>query len=330
MESYFDDDLSFTETSGHQPMRKAVSSPYLHRLQLRHFLLFNILPMIGTVLAIALTRWYPIGWLEISLFFMMWFTTGLGITVGFHRMLTHRSFKPSPWLRSALTIAGSMGGLGSAISWVAMHRRHHECADGPGDMHSPNLSGNDLKGRIRGFIHSHITWMIKHEYPNVNYYTPDLLRDKRIVKISRQYHSWVIIGLTIPTIIGGLVSQSWIGALNGLLWGGAVRMFAVTNAMWALNSFLHTMGSRPYKVRDFSGNSAILAILAWGEGWHHNHHAFPQSAYFGLAWYRYDLGYWLIKSFEYLGLATDIKLPSPELVASKTISPGEREKIRVN
>jgi stearoyl-CoA desaturase (Delta-9 desaturase) len=302
-------------------VRKAVDSPYLHRIQLRHFLLYNLTPFAGTLLALGLLAYRPIGAVEIGLFLLMWLVTGLGVTVGFHRLFTHRSFKPHPTISTALAIMGSMGGLGSVISWVAMHRRHHECADKPGDMHSPNMHGSDIKGRVRGFIHAHLTWMIKHEYPNVNYYTPDLLRDRTMIWISRHYQAWVLLGLAIPTVLGGLILQSWYGALMGFLWGGAVRMFMVTNAMWALNSFLHTIGSRPYKVKDHSGNSTVLSVLAWGEGWHHNHHAFPQSAWFGLAWYRFDPGYWLIKSLEALGLATDVKVPSQEMIASKLAQP---------
>lgn len=312
-------DHLFAKSSDGRIVRKAVDSPYLHRIQLRHFVLFNVLPLVGTVAALCLLYVQPIGAVEIGLFLLMWLVTGLGVTVGFHRLFTHRSFKPHRAVAYALAVMGSMGGLGSVISWVAMHRRHHECADKAGDMHSPNLHGSDLKGRVRGFIHSHFTWMIRHEYPNVNYYTPDLLRDPTLVKISRHYHAWVLLGLAIPTVLGGLLTGTWYGALTGLLWGGAVRMFMVTNAMWALNSFLHTMGSRPYKVKDHSGNSTILSVLAWGEGWHHNHHAFPQSAWFGLAWYRFDLGFWLIKLLETTGLATDVKVPSRETIEAKSV-----------
>lgn len=314
-------DHLFAKSADGKIVRKAVDSPYLHRIQLRHFVLFNILPFVGTLAALALLAYRPLSAVEIFLFFAMWLITGLGVTVGFHRLFTHRSFKPRPAVSTALAIMGSMGGLGSVISWVAMHRRHHECADRPGDMHSPNMHGTNLKGRLRGFIHAHFTWMLRHEYPNVNYYTPDLLRDKTIVRVSRHYHMWVLLGLAIPALLGGVLTQSWYGALTGLLWGGAVRMLMVTNAMWALNSFLHTMGSRPYQVKDHSGNSTLLSVLAWGEGWHHNHHAFPQSAWFGLAWYRFDPGFWLIKTFEALGLATDVKVPSPEMIAARTAQP---------
>lgn len=301
-------------------VRTAVDSPYLHRIQRRHFILFNVLPFFGTLLALVLLYWHPIGAVEISLFVAMWLLTGLGVTVGFHRLFTHRVFKAHPAVRATLAVLGSMGGLGSVISWVAMHRRHHECADKPGDMHSPNLHGQDVKGRIRGFIHAHLTWMIKHEYPNVNFYTPDLLRDVTLVKISRHYNSWVVLGLLIPAVLGGVLLQSWIGVLYGFLWGGVVRMFTVTNAMWALNSFLHTMGSHPYRVKDKSGNSTILALLAWGEGWHHNHHAFPQSAWFGLSWYRFDPGYWLIRLLEFVGLAWEVQVPSADMIATKKIA----------
>lgn len=308
----------FAKTREGKVIRTAVDSPYLHRIQKRHFILFNVLPFLGTLLALALLYRRPIGTVEIALFLTMWFLTGFGVTVGFHRMLTHRTFEAHPVVRATLVALGSMAGLGSPISWVAMHRRHHQCADKPGDMHSPNLHGTDFKGRVKGFIHAHLTWMIRHEYPNVNYYVPDLLRDKIVFRISRNYNFYILLGLAVPAAIGGILTESWMGAFLGFLWGGVVRMFAVTNAMWALNSFLHTVGSRPFKVKDRSTNSLLLAILAWGEGWHHNHHAFPRSAWFGLAWYRYDPGYWLIRSLAALGLAWNVEVPTPERIAKQS------------
>lgn len=312
-------DSAYYKDSEGRVGRKAVSSSYLHRLQRRHFLLFNVLPLVGTIAAITLLQVYPLGTAELVVAAIVWAITGLGVTVGFHRYFTHRSFKASLTLRYALAIAGSMAGLGSVISWVAMHRRHHECADREGDMHSPNLHGEGTKERLRGFLHAHILWMYRHEYPNVNYYTPDLLRDKTIVKISRAYHWWILFGLLFPALICFLITGSWIGALNGFLWGGVVRMFVVTNAMWSLNSFLHTVGSRHFKVNDHSTNNVLLALISWGEGWHHNHHAFPKSAWFGLAWYRFDPGYWLIRFFQAIGLAWDVEVPTREQLESKRI-----------
>jgi stearoyl-CoA desaturase (delta-9 desaturase) len=199
-----------------------------------------------------------------------------------------------------------------------MHRRHHQCADAAGDMHSPNLHGKTLGGRIRGFVHSHLTWMIKHEYPNIVHYTPDLLEDRAILRVSRNYMWWVGFGLALPAAIGGLATGSLVGALDGFLWGGVVRMFVVTHSIFAINSITHMFGTRRFQLRDDSRNNLALVILAWGEGWHHNHHAFPTSASFGLTWYRIDISYWFILLLKGVGLASDVKLPDREQIRSRS------------
>lgn len=297
--------------------RLTVDDEFIHRAQRRHFIQFDILPLLGTCLAIGLLFFHPIGYVEIGLFTVMWLLTGLGITAGYHRLFAHQSYKTVPAVRALLTILGSMSGRGSMISWAAMHRRHHEVADEPGDMHSPNLHGTGWKNRLRGFFHAHYTWMIQHEYPNVAHYAPDLLRDKAVLKASRRYNVWVVLGLVIPAILGGLLTQSWMGVLTGFLWGGVVRMFVVEQAMSALNSFLHTIGSHPFKLDDESRNSVLLGLFAWGEGWHNNHHAFPNSASFGLAKHRVDLGYWFILLLQALGLAWDVRVPTRDQIATR-------------
>jgi stearoyl-CoA desaturase (delta-9 desaturase) len=305
--------------------RLAIETPYLHRMQLRHFVLFNLVPAIGTVTAIAYAFVRPPTALDIGLFFAMWLVTGLGVSAGYHRLFTHRAFRAVSGVRAALGIAGSMAGLGPVISWVAMHRRHHQCADHDGDMHSPNLHGTDLKGRVRGFLHAHLSWMIRHEYPNIAHYAPDLLEDRTTRRVSRNYQTWVLLGLLIPAVIGGVARRSFIGAFTGLLWGGIVRMFVVAQSISALNSVLHSMGTRRFKLPDRSGNSAILGALIWGEGWHHNHHAFPRSASFGLAWYYIDMSYWLIELLQRFGLAWDVIVPSRDQIASRSAVSNDRQ-----
>jgi stearoyl-CoA desaturase (delta-9 desaturase) len=297
--------------------KKSIDSPYIHRLQKRHFIFYNILPIIGTIIAVSLLFYVPITWAEITVFFIMWLLTGIGVTAGYHRLFAHRCYKTTTGVRVMLGILGSMSGMGSVLSWAAMHRRHHERADRPGDMHSPNLHGNSLWERICGFCYAHISWMIKHEYPNVSHYAEDLLKDKPLVKVSRMYHYWVILGLIIPTVLGGLLTQSWMGALLGFLWGGPVRLFVVANSMWTLNSILHTFGWRPFPMKENSRNSFLLGVFVWGEGWHNNHHAFPNSASFSLRWYRPDIGYWFISTLKLIGLATDVRVPSRDRIEKR-------------
>jgi stearoyl-CoA desaturase (delta-9 desaturase) len=289
-----------------------LSSPYLHRLQRRHFLLFDILPIIGTAAALAFLAVRPIGITEVVLLCSMWLLTGLGITVGYHRLFTHRTFKAAQPVAIALAILGSMAGQGAVVSWVALHRRHHEYSDREGDPHSPNLSGDGILGRLRGLVHSHFLWMRRHEYPNIVHYAPDLLKNRPLVRVARYYYHWVVLGLAIPALVGGLVSMSWLGAVSGLLWGGLVRIFVLEHIVWAINSILHMFGTRPYASRENSRNGAIFALITLGEAWHNNHHAFPESPSFGLDWYRPDPGYWLIRVLVTCGLATELKLPSPD------------------
>jgi stearoyl-CoA desaturase (delta-9 desaturase) len=248
----------------------------------------------------------------------MWLITGLGLTVGYHRLFTHRAFSTGTAISCMFVIMGSMAGRGPMLSWVAMHRRHHELSDQDGDLHSPNLHGATLYGRLRGFLHAHLTWMIEHDYPNIAHYVPDLMAERTLVAVNRHYYAWVLLGLAGPAVIGGLATGSPTGALTGFLWGGVVRMFVVEQSMSAINSVMHTFGSRRFTTRgDESRNLAIMAVLAWGEGWHNNHHAFPYSAAFGLRWFEFDPGFLLIRLLEALGLAWNVKVPSEEKIVRR-------------
>lgn len=295
---------------------------HLHRLQRRHFILFDVLPFIGTLVALALLTVRPIGALEISVFFSLWLVTGLGLTVGYHRFFTHTAFETNGLISNMLIIMGSMAGRGPMISWAAMHRRHHELSDHEGDLHSPNLHGESTFGRLRGLLHAQLTWMVQHDYPNVAHYVPDLIAQRNWVKTNGYYYAWVLLGLALPTAFGALVSGSAWGALTGFLWGGAVRMFVVEQSMSAINSLNHRLGAQPFRTRgDNSRNLGVMAWLAWGEGWHNNHHAFPYSAAFGLRWFEFDLGFTFIRLLEVLGLAWNVKVPTREKIAARMIAP---------
>lgn len=307
--------------------RTVVSSPYLHRLQRRHFLLFDILPALGTVAAFALLFVRPLAWLDIGLFLLMWLATGMGITVGFHRLFAHRAFVTTTAMQVVFIVLGSMAGRGPMVSWVAMHRRHHELSDQEGDLHSPNLHDQGRWASVMGFLHAHLTWMIRHDYPNVAHYAPDLMRDQWVVGANRRYYWWVALGLVLPAAIGGLVSMDPMGAVSGFLWGGVVRMFVVEQTTSTINSFLHRFGSRPFRTRDdHSRNLALLSLVTWGESWHNNHHAFPYSAAFGLKWAQLDPGYWLVRILESVGLVWNMRLPTPAAIASQMTAPADSER----
>src|SRR5229473_3802896 len=180
---------------------RVIRGRHLHHLQLKHFILFDIFPFAGTLIALGMFFYRPIGALDLGLFFRMWLITGLGLTVGYHRLFTHSAFSTSVAVSRLLIVIGSMAGRGSMISWAAMHRRHHELSDHDGDLHSPNLHGNSVFGRLRGFLHAQLTWMIRHDYPNVTHYVPDLMAQRTLVAVNRYYHAWVLLGLAIPTAV---------------------------------------------------------------------------------------------------------------------------------
>jgi stearoyl-CoA desaturase (delta-9 desaturase) len=294
--------------------RKAIDSPFLRTKQRRHFIAFDLLPLFGAAAAFASIPVLGVGAPEIVSLVVLWLVSGFGISVGYHRLLAHRSFKTGEAAKVAFAVAGSLAGQGGVISWVAMHRRHHECADREGDFHSPNLHGQDWRGRLRGFVHAHFTWMVGHAYPNVAHYAPDLLRSKRLVWVSRHYYAIALAGIWVPAVACALARGSWLGLITGLLWGGMVRMFVLEHCIWALNSVCHLWGRRTFDTRDESRNVPWLAPFIFGESWHHNHHAFPGSASFGLHWSRIDPGYWLIVLMRLAGIAWDVKVPRREQI----------------
>jgi len=246
--------------------------------------------------------------LDLALFAgMYWLTLGMGLSVGYHRHFSHGSFRASARVRRWLAVLGSMGGQGPLTYWVAVHRRHHENSDAPGDPHSPHLSG----GTLSGLWHAHFGWSLVSGMPNAAHYCPDLVRDPALLAISRGYRLWMLLGLLLPALVGGLVTLHWTGAVSGLLWGGLVRLFLSSNATWSLNSICHRFGSHPHRAHDRSGNVAWLALPTLGESWHNNHHAFPTSAAHGLRWWQLDLNWLCIRALAAVGLAHDVKRARP-------------------
>ncbi|NJR64605.1 MAG: acyl-CoA desaturase, partial [Leptolyngbyaceae cyanobacterium CRU_2_3] len=199
--------------------KKVVNSSFLHNLQKRHFIRFQILPIVLALMALPIIHYLPFGQFEIFLFVLFWLITGFGVSSGYHRLFTHRSYKAHDAVQVILAICGAMAGQGGVISWSALHRRHHELSDKPGDPHSPNLHGSSWRDRIQGLVHSHFTWMYKHEYPSVVHYVPDLIKNKSLVRVDRYYYLWVSLGFVLPTLLGGLYHWSLAGALAGFLWG---------------------------------------------------------------------------------------------------------------
>ena len=268
--------------------------------------------------AIGLAGWQVWGsalhWSDVFLFLGMYLLTGLGITVGFHRHLTHRSFKAKRWLHGLLAILGSAAIEGPVISWVADHRKHHAFADEEGDPHSPHVGhGGGLRGTVRGLFHAHVGWLFIHtQRGSKRRYAPDLLKDPLIRLVDRTFVVWAIAGLALPFGIGFAIGGGLVGGLTSLLWAGAVRVFVVHHLTYSINSLCHVFGRRPFKTDDESGNLAWLALPTFGEAWHNNHHAFPTSAVHGLRRMLLDPSALVILGLEKLGLAWDVVRVSPE------------------
>ncbi len=270
-----------------------------------------IVPFLGLVAAIVLLWGWGFHWAELGLLVGMYVVTALGVTVGYHRLFTHRSFETIPVVQFLLGVCGSMALQGSLLQWVALHRRHHQNSDHEGDPHSPHHHGHGFVGVLRGFWHAHMGWFFLPNPPEINRYVKDLRRSKLHRRVSALFLFWVAIGLLIPTLLGWLLAGGWMGAVLGLVWGGLVRIFLLHHVTWSVNSVCHLWGKRPHASADESRNNFVFGILAMGEGWHNNHHAFPRSARHGLEWWQFDASYLVIRGLERLGLAWNLALPSP-------------------
>jgi len=269
-----------------------------------------IIPFVGIIAAIILLWNRGFGGVELGLLMTMYVLTVLGITVGYHRLFTHRSFETHPVVQSILAICGSMALQGSLLKWVALHRKHHHHSDKVGDPHSPyNRKGNGALEVLRGFWHAHIGWFFDQDSPDLYHYVKDLKKSRLLSRISTLFPLWVALGLIIPAILGGLLTMSWMGVVLGFVWGGLVRIFLVHHVTWSINSICHIWGKRPFKTTDYSRNNLIFGILGLGEGWHNNHHAFPVSARHGLKWWQIDVSYYVIRLLAACRLAKNVRLP---------------------
>jgi stearoyl-CoA desaturase (delta-9 desaturase) len=285
-----------------------------------------IIPFIGVIVAIVLL-WNDLVTLhDIVIMGVMYFVASLGITMGYHRLLTHRAFETYPAIRYGLAVAGSMAGQGPPIIWVADHRKHHAFADEEGDPHSPHLEpGEGIRGALRGLWHAHMGWLYRlFPASEPMRYARDVVRDRGMRRISALFLPLVGLGLLIPFALGLLITGTLRGALIALVWGGLVRLFIGYHVVFSINSVCHFFGRRRFAVDDRSGNVAWLAIPSLGESWHHNHHAFPTSARHGLRWWEIDITGLAIRALERVGLAWQVVRVSPEAQARKL--PGERER----
>ena len=279
-----------------------------------------VVPFAGLIAAAIIAWHHFLGPRDIAIFAVCYAITGLGITVGFHRLLTHRAFDTYRWLRLTFAVAGSLAVEGSVIDWVADHRKHHTFADEDGDPHSPHVGvGSGVSGMLRGLWHAHTGWLFRtHGQASSSRFAGDLVTDPTMRRINRAFPLIATASLLAPFLLGLALGAGAIAAgLSALLWGGLVRIFLVHHITWSINSICHFFGRRRFDIEDHSTNVFWLALPSLGEAWHHNHHAFPQSAFHGLRWYELDPSGWLILLLGRVGLAWDVVRVTPERARAK-------------
>jgi stearoyl-CoA desaturase (delta-9 desaturase) len=275
------------------------------------------------VLALGFVAWQlwesALHWRDLVIFAFLYVLFGLGVTVGFHRLFTHRSFKTAPWLRFTFAVLGSAAIEGPVISWVADHRKHHAFSDKEGDPHSPHVGhGGGLRGALVGLAHAHVGWLFIHTQRGAKRrYAPDLMDDPVVSFVDRTFVAWALLGLAAAFALGVAIGHSLKAGLTGLLWGGAVRMLVVHHVTYSINSLCHFFGSRRFNTDDESRNLMWLSFFSFGEAWHNNHHAFPTSAAHGMRRFEFDPSALVIRTLERLGLAWDVVRITPERQAMK-------------
>src|SRR3954453_7496960 len=277
-----------------------------------------LLPFLGFVLAVVLLWNTLVDWADLTVMLIMYVISGYGVTLGFHRLLPHRSFQTFKPVEYTLAILGSLAVQGPVISWVADHRKHHAHTDQEGDPHSPHGHGGGLRGAVSGLWYAHMGWLFDRAgQAEHDRYARDLYEDRGMRFIHAAFPLWVLVGIAIPFAIGYAVDGTLGGALTAAVWGGAVRIFMLHHVTWSINSVCHFFGRRRFDVDDHSTNVFWLAPLSFGESWHHNHHAFPRSAVHGLRWWEVDPTAWLIRAMKRTRLAWNVIEITPERQTQK-------------
>jgi stearoyl-CoA desaturase (delta-9 desaturase) len=278
---------------------------------------------VAPILALGFVAWQlweqALHWGDLVIFVLLYMLFGLGVTVGFHRLFTHRSFKTSPTIRFIFAVLGSAAIEGPVISWVADHRKHHAFSDKEGDPHSPHVGhGHGIRGALTGLAHAHLGWLFIHSHRGLKKrYAPDLMADPVVSFVDRTFVAWALLGLGLSFALGVAIGHTLKAGLTGLLWGGAVRMLVLHHVTYSINSLCHFFGSRRFNTDDESRNLMWLAPFSLGEAWHNNHHAFPTSAAHGMRRFELDVSALVIRGLERLGLAWDVVRITPERQAMK-------------
>lgn len=288
--------------------------------QRRVTLVFTVIPLAAVVFAMVRLWGTGITGLDLTLFIVFYFTAGTGISVGFHRLFTHRAFRAVRPLRIALAYAGQLAMQGGVIDWCATHRRHHAFADEYGDPHSPHLAtAPGVRGVLSGLWFAHMGWLFDANKTQDAEWAPDLVEDPDMVRINRRFFHTSIATFFLPPVIAFALTFSFSAALSAFLWASLVRIFLLHHVTWSINSVCHFYGKEAYQARDESKNVWPLSPISFGESWHNNHHAFPWSARLGLRPWQIDTGWYAIRLFQALRLIRDVKVPSRKQMEAKSL-----------
>jgi stearoyl-CoA desaturase (delta-9 desaturase) len=277
-----------------------------------------LLPFVATLLAITGMLGDRISWIDLGLLVAGYLVTVLGVTAGYHRLFTHRSFVARRPLKIALAVLGSCALQGSLVSWVTTHRRHHHYSDRPGDPHSP--VSPTPRAQWAGLLHAHVGWLFRAPAPTRRRDAADLLIDRDLRLVSTLFPFFAGLTLAIPFFVGWAVAGTVSGAVTALVWGGLVRVFLAHHLTWSINSVCHVFGKRPFRTTDQSRNVAALALFSLGESWHNAHHAFPTLARHGVDRCQVDLTAICIRVWERFGWVHSVRWPNATKLAARRIS----------
>jgi stearoyl-CoA desaturase (delta-9 desaturase) len=305
------------DTDDSRPLQQVPTTEFKARWEQVALAIFIVVPLLG-ILGAGFVLWGAgLSAVDLGLAVVFYSITLYGITVGFHRLFTHGSFKAARPLRIALAIAGQMALEGPVTRWVADHRRHHAFSDEEGDPHSPWRYGTGFRALSKGLWHAHIGWLFDVEQTDQKRFAPDLLADKDIARVARFFPALVAVSLLAPAVLGGLITWSWTGALSAFFWASVVRIGLLHHMTWSINSICHTWGARPFVTKDRAVNVWWLAVISGGESWHNLHHADPTCARHGVDKGQLDSSARLIRWFEKAGWARDVRWPKAERLAAR-------------